>query len=116
MAQSPSLSLPGEQRILEQNTALELYRYRLIQTGTRLRAYPRQAVEQRLEGMATVDLIIAGNGTIARATLTGSSGHASLDDYAMALLAEAVPLTEIPSALQNSRFALRVSIAFKIPD
>ena len=116
MAQSPPPSAPGEQRLLEQATALELYRYRLVQTGTRLRAYPREAVEQRLQGMATIDLIIAGNGTIARATLIGSSGHASLDDHAMALLAEAVPLTEIPAALQNSRFALRVSIAFKIPE
>jgi len=116
LAQSPDRSGQDDQRIQEQDAALELYRYRLVQTGTRLRAYPRAAVEQHLEGMTTVDLIIAGNGSLASANLINPSGHPSLDEYAMALLAQAVPLTQIPRALQNSRFALRVSIAFKLPD
>jgi len=99
----------------EIETALELYRYRLLQSGTRLRAYPPEALEQQLEGMVSVELIIAGDGTLRSATLLATSGHASLDKGALDLLARAVPLTEIPSTLQNKAFAIRIAIVFKLP-
>ncbi len=99
----------------EIETALELYRYRLLQSGTRLRAYPPQALEQELEGTASVELIIAADGKLRSATLLASSGHALLDQGALDLLARAVPLTEIPSTLQNKAFAIRIAIAFRLP-
>jgi len=99
----------------EIETALELYRYRLLQSGTRLRAYPPEALEQELEGTVSLELIIAGDGTLRSATLLSSSGHAVLDQGALDLLARAVPLTEIPSTLQNKAFAIRIAIVFRLP-
>jgi protein TonB len=99
----------------EIETALELYRYRLLQSGTRLRAYPPEALEQELEGTVSAELIIAGDGTLRSVTLLSSSGHAVLDQGALDLLARAVPLTEIPSTLQNKAFAIRIAIVFKLP-
>jgi len=99
----------------ELETALELYRYRLLQSGTRLRAYPPEALEQQLEGTVSVELIVAGDGTLRSATLLASSGHAALDQGALDLLARAVPLTEIPSTLQNKAFAIRIAIVFRLP-
>lgn len=116
VAQPPGTPQQDIQRAQEEYSALELYQYRLLQTGARLRSYPPEAVAQRLEGTASVELIIAGNGTLTRATLTGSSGYVLLDAHALDLLAQAVPLTQTPSALQNRRFAVRVVIAFRLPD
>lgn len=99
----------------EIETALELYRYRLLQSGTRLRAYPPEALEQELEGTVSAELIIAGDGTLRSVTLLSSSGHAVLDQGALDLLARAVPLTEIPSTLQNKAFAIRIAIVFRLP-
>ena len=45
----------------------------------------------------------------------GRRGHALLDQGALDLLARAVPLTEIPSTLQNKAFAIRIAIAFRLP-
>lgn len=99
----------------EISAALELYQYRLLQAGTRLRGYPQEALAMRLEGQATILLHIDPRGVLARSTVIQSSGHRVLDQYALALLASAVPLTEIPSALQNRRFAVRVVVAFALP-
>lgn len=99
----------------EIETALELYRYRLLQSGTRLRAYPPEAIEQQLEGTVSVELIVNSDGKLGSARLLASSGHAVLDQEALDLLARAVPLTEIPSTLQNKAFAIRIAIAFRLP-
>ena len=100
----------------EIESALELYRYRLVQRGTRLRVYPEEALEQQIEGTASMEIVIAGDGSLRSAKLLASSGHALLDQHALDLLVRAVPLTEIPSALQNKAFAIRVAIVFKLPD
>ncbi|MBI2315476.1 MAG: TonB family protein [Betaproteobacteria bacterium] len=99
----------------ERAAALELYRYRLLRAGTRLRGYPQEALALRLEGQTGVLLHINGQGALARSTVTRSSGHRILDEHALALLAAAVPLTEIPTALQNTDFAVRVVVAFALP-
>lgn len=99
----------------EIETALELYRYRLLQSGSRLRSYPPEAVEQQLEGTVSVELIIAGDGSLKSLTLLASSGHALLDSTALQMVSAAVPLTQIPSTLQNKAFAVRMVIAFWLP-
>lgn len=95
--------------------ALTLYQYRLLQVGSRLRGYPPEALKRRLEGTAIVALHVSAAGTLSRQTLVHASGHPQLDEHALALLAQAVPLTEIPTALQNRPFVVRVAVAFKLP-
>lgn len=100
----------------EIEAALDLYRYRLLQSTTRLRSYPQQALDDQLEGDCAIELVIAGNGTLKSATLLVSTGHAVLDEHAIMLIHRAAPLTEIPSTLQNKAFAVRFAIAFRLPD
>lgn len=99
----------------EIDAALQLYRYRLVQTGMKLRSYPADAVAQGLEGTATMDIAVGANGLPSRVALVSSSGHAMLDRYGFDLLTRALPLTEIPSALHNRAFALRVALVFALP-
>ncbi len=95
--------------------ALQLYQYRLLQAGTKLRGYPPEAINSRLEGSTTISLHISAEGALARQTVIQSSGHRILDEHALALLALAVPLTEIPLALHNSAFIVRVVVNYVLP-
>ncbi|MBI4293474.1 MAG: TonB family protein [Betaproteobacteria bacterium] len=95
--------------------ALQLYQYRLLQAGTKLRGYPPEAVNARLEGSASVSLHISAAGALTRRAVIQSSGHRVLDEHALALLEEAVPLTEIPLALHNRAFIVRIVVAFVLP-
>ena len=99
----------------EMAAALQLYQYRLLQVGTRLRGYPPEALGAHLEGATTISLHISAEGTLARQTVIQSSGHRVLDEHALALLALAVPLTEMPSALHNTAFIVRIVVAFALP-
>ena len=100
----------------ELDVALDLYRYRLLQSGTRLRRYPVHAQEQRLQGTATIEVLVTARGVLGQARILQSTGHNLLDQNALDLLARAIPLTEIPSALHNRAFALTVALAFVLPD
>jgi protein TonB len=95
--------------------ALQLYQYRLLQVGTKLRGYPPEAVNSRLEGSTTVSLHISAGGALTHQSVIQSSGHRVLDEHALALLALAVPLTEIPLALHNRAFIVRIVVAFVLP-
>ena len=96
-------------------SALELYGIRLLQTGSRLRNYPEEAFREKLSGTAVVALAIGADGKLDRQLLLRSAGHAVLDDHAMAMLARAVPATEIPTNLRNTAFTIQVSVVFAFP-
>ena len=95
--------------------ALRLYQYRLLQVGTRLRSYPPEALVSRLEGTTSISLQVSAEGTLASQTIIQSSGHRILDEHALAVLAQAVPLTEIPSALHNRAFIVHIVVDFVLP-
>lgn len=111
------LLLPGlaSGQPAETDAALQLYTYKLVQAGMKIRSYPAEAQARGEEGTATVEIRVDANGRLAAATLVSSSGHASLDSHALDLLGRAVPMTEIPAALHNRAFAFRVVLAFKLP-
>ena len=100
----------------ELDAALELYGARLLQTGARLRAYPAQAAERREEGTAQVDVTVGADGMLLRQELLRTSGYALLDAHALAMLAQAVPLTEVPRALQQRVFRVTVTVVFRLPE
>lgn len=96
-------------------TSLELYGIRLLQTGSRLRSYPEAAYRDKLSGTAVIVLLIDAAGRLDRQQLLRSSGHTVLDEHAMAMLARAVPVTEIPSNLNDTAFTIQVSVVFALP-
>ncbi len=97
------------------SSALELYGMRLIQTGSRLRGYPEEALREKLAGTAVVALAIGADGKLERQTLLRSAGYAVLDEHAVAMLAKAVPETEIPANLRSTAFTIQVSVVFALP-
>ena len=99
----------------EADAALQLYTYKLVQTGMNIRSYPAAAQARGEEGSVTVEIRMDANGKVDAANLIESSGHASLDSHALDLLGQAVPMTEIPAALHNRAFAFRVVLSFKLP-
>ena len=111
------LLLPGLVRgqSAETDAALQLYTYKLVQTGMKIRSYPAAAQARGEEGAVTVQISMNANGSLGAADLIESSGHADLDSHALDLLGRAVPMTEIPAALHNRAFAFRVVLSFKLP-
>ncbi len=100
----------------EVEAALDLYIYRLVQSMTRVRSYPQQALDEQLEGDCAVELVVADNGTLKSVTIIAPTSHAILDEHALSLARRLVPLTEIPTTLQNKTFAVRFAMAFRLPD
>jgi len=95
--------------------ALELYKARLLQTGSRLRTYPEEAYAQKLEGTAVVTLGVDAKGRLTRLTLEKSSGHRVLDEHAIGMLEKAVPAVEVPINLRNIAFTIQVVVVFAMP-
>jgi len=44
--------------------------------------YPKDALDQRLEGTVTISVLVADDGSVSAVTVAGSSGHAKLDQAA----------------------------------
>ena len=109
--------LPGtlHAQSAETDAALELYRYKLYQTGMKISSYPEEAIARGEEGTVTVEIRMNADGSLAGALLIESSGHAPLDHHALDLLARAVPMTDVPPALHNRPFTFRVAMAFALP-
>lgn len=98
------------------DAAMQLYGARLLQTGHKHRGYPAAALEQKLSGVATIEVEIGADGKVKHKSLIGSSSHRILDEHAMQLMELALPLTEIPSALTGRAFKVRVSVNYVLPE
>ena len=98
------------------DSAMQLYGARLLQTGHKHRGYPAAALEQKLSGVATIEVEIGADGKVKHKSLIGSSSHRILDEHAMQLLELALPLTEIPSALNGRAFKVHLSGNYVIPE
>jgi len=86
----------------------EAARSALTQVASAL-LYPREAIEQGLEGQAVVMLFLDASGNVVAARLESSSGHALLDDAAVsaARTLRALPDGAPREALLPVRFRLR---------
>ena len=112
---SPQTGQPPQSKAAV-DSALQLYGARLLQTGHKHRGYPAAALEQKLTGVATIEIGIGADGKVKHKSLVGSSSHSVLDEHAMQLMELALPLTEIPSALTGRAFTLRVSVNYVLPE
>jgi protein TonB len=78
----------------------------------RHKEYPRRARLRRLEGVVTLRLVIEASGRVLNAELAGGSGHASLDEAGLAMVARAQPLPAMPDSMDRNRLVLRVPVRF----
>lgn len=78
----------------------------------RHKRYPSAAQFRRQQGAPMVRFVMDRQGNVLSAHLERSSGHSTLDEEAVALLARAQPLPQPPPEVTGDRIELRVPIQF----
>lgn len=91
------------------------YRIALARETKRFRRYPPRAIDAGWEGTAEVKVLLGAGGIARGVALARSSGHAVLDETALAMLAEALPATPVPPALRERDFAVTLPVVFELP-
>ena len=73
--------------------------------------YPRRALRREIEGVVTVEMVLAANGTLRTVRLLETSGSTILDDAALKLVRRVAPFPAVPKDLSPGG----QDIAFKTP-
>jgi len=80
------------------------------------KVYPRLALNRRWQGTAELKLQVAADGNIKALSVAHSSGFEILDDQAMKMVKDSMPLPSLPDALRGREFALDIPVAFKLQE
>jgi protein TonB len=80
----------------------------------RRRHYPESARRLRLQGTTRVQFTIAANGAFSAVRVSGSAGHSTLDEAALATVRRLGRFKPIPGAVGRSRWTVRVPIVFRL--
>lgn len=94
---------------------LRSFRLALAREAGRYKRYPRQAIEAGWEGTAEVQVTLRTGGVTEAVRLARSSGHAALDEAALAMLGQALPATPVPASLRERAFAVNLPVLFELP-
>jgi len=78
------------------------------------KVYPRMAMLRRWQGTAELKLQIAADGNLKALSVVHSSGFDVLDDQAMKMVKDAMPLPNLPEALRGREFAIDIPVAFRL--
>lgn len=89
------------------------YRIALMSAARPFLRAPDAAGAQGLEGRVDVRLAIAADGSLARAEIARSSGHAALDELALEALRNAKAGAPVPPALLAREFEVEVPVVFE---
>lgn len=92
--------------------AAQTWEGRLLAHLEQRKRYPAEARARRLQGVAHVRFTMDRQGRVLSAVLDRSSGHASLDREALALLQRAQPLPLPPAETPGERITLIVPVDF----
>jgi protein TonB len=76
--------------------------------------YPRQALENKWQGLAEIRLAVNAEGFIEKTSVARSSGHEILDDQATEIVKRAKQVTPVPNLLQGREFSVDVPILFEL--
>jgi len=80
------------------------------------KVYPRLALMRRWQGTSELKLQVGADGNIKALTVSHSSGFGILDDQAMKMVKDSIPLPTLPDALRGREFALDIPVAFKLQE
>ena len=94
--------------------AEQAYLAHIIKKLDRHKKYPSAARNRRLDGVVTVSFSVNRQGQVSGSRLVKSSGHAPLDQEAMALLKRATPFPPMPDAIQRPQLLLNIPIQFSL--
>jgi periplasmic protein TonB len=94
--------------------ALERYIHTLSELFSRKQRYPRLAEARGWEGDVQLRLHVAGKGTRVTVEVLHSSGFQVLDQHALQLVQDTIPLPVPPAVLQGGEFQITVPIHYKL--
>ncbi|MCH8531239.1 MAG: TonB family protein [Saccharospirillum sp.] len=117
-ADSPSLAAitPTEPGFSEADRAdlMDDYLQEIMKRLQNAFEYPRAAQRRRQQGEVVLELMIAGSGEITSVELNSGSGHALLDDAALAMVRRLTPLPPLPEHFPDGRLQLGVPVVFRL--
>lgn len=94
--------------------ALRQYRISLASSARRFRHYPAAARARGLEGVAEISILVSPALQQPAVRLGRSSGHALLDEQALAMLEQAVRATPVPEGLRSREIIVPLPIRFSL--
>ena len=94
---------------------LRLYRLALASEARQFRRYPEAARREGMVGTAEVRISV-GAGTLRKAELARSSGHAVLDSAALDMLRAAAARALLPDSLRGQEFAVLLPVVFEVEE
>jgi protein TonB len=112
--QAPVAASPGADRTGGDAGTLDQYRLALIGYARRYKRYPAQAVDQGWQGRVEIHLVVGASGAIASTLVKASSGYEILDNQAMDMVKQAMPLAPIPAALRGREFSVDIPVIFDL--
>jgi protein TonB len=78
------------------------------------KVYPRLALMRRWQGTTDLKLQIAADGNVKALSVAHSSGFDILDEQALKMVKDAMPLPGLPDALRGREFAIDIPVAFRL--
>lgn len=79
------------------------------------KVYPKHARMRREEGMVRIHFVLDRAGILLEGHIVGSSGHASLDQEAMAMMQRASPYPRAPGDIPGERIEFTAPVEFTLP-
>jgi len=80
------------------------------------KVYPRLALMRRWQGTTDLKLQIAADGNVKALSVAHSSGFDILDEQAVKMVKDAMPLPGLPDALRGREFAIDIPVAFRLQE
>lgn len=76
--------------------------------------YPAELKKNKQQGVVVLTFSINKNGNVTSAKIKKSSGHAQLDNAALAMLAQADPVPSIPNSMGRERLLLTIPVEYSL--
>jgi protein TonB len=80
------------------------------------KVYPRMALMRRWQGTTDLKLQIAADGNVKALSVAHSSGFDILDEQAVKMVKDAMPLPGLPDALRGREFAIDIPVVFRLQE
>lgn len=76
--------------------------------------YPTEARKAREQGVVKVRFTVDRSGNISNVSITGSSGHAILDQATLALMQRVAPLPAMPASMERDKVTISLPIDYSL--
>jgi periplasmic protein TonB len=90
------------------------YETLLMRRLQQLKRYPDRAHERGEQGVALLEFLLNRDGHVLSRKIVHSSGHAALDDEALAMIERAQPLPAFPPSMTRNEYSFTVPIRFSL--